>query len=112
MASHSSILAWKIPRTEEPGGLQYTCCEELDTTEQLSAAHILLTHVQEKWRETDGEEGTEGLQGLTGQALDSDRTIQTPFLIASWSSNLNFSDVPPHHTHTQEVKIMFLLLAV
>ena len=23
MATHSSILAWKIPRTEEPGGLQY-----------------------------------------------------------------------------------------
>ena len=22
MAAHSSILAWKIPRTEEPGGLQ------------------------------------------------------------------------------------------
>ena len=22
MAPHSSILAWKIPRTEEPGGLQ------------------------------------------------------------------------------------------
>ena len=22
MISHSSILAWKIPRTEEPGGLQ------------------------------------------------------------------------------------------
>ena len=22
MASHSSILAWRIPRTEEPGGLQ------------------------------------------------------------------------------------------
>ena len=22
MASHSSILGWKIPRTEEPGGLQ------------------------------------------------------------------------------------------
>jgi len=22
MATHSSILAWKIPRTEEPGGLQ------------------------------------------------------------------------------------------
>ena len=22
MTSHSSILAWKIPRTEEPGGLQ------------------------------------------------------------------------------------------
>ena len=24
MAIHSSILAWKIPRTEEPGGLQST----------------------------------------------------------------------------------------
>ena len=22
MATHSSILAWKIPRTEKPGGLQ------------------------------------------------------------------------------------------
>ena len=24
MATHSSILAWKIPRVEEPGGLQST----------------------------------------------------------------------------------------
>ena len=24
MATHSSILAWEIPRTEEPGGLQLT----------------------------------------------------------------------------------------
>ena len=24
MATHSSILAWKIPQTEEPGGLQST----------------------------------------------------------------------------------------
>ena len=24
MASHSSILAWRIPQTEEPGGLQST----------------------------------------------------------------------------------------
>ena len=23
MATHSSILAWEIPRTEEPGGLRY-----------------------------------------------------------------------------------------
>ena len=32
MALHSSILAWKVPQAEEPGGLQ----EKLDTTEQLS----------------------------------------------------------------------------
>ena len=23
MATHSSILAWRIPRTEDPGGLQF-----------------------------------------------------------------------------------------
>ena len=24
MATHSSVLAWRIPRTEEPGGPQFT----------------------------------------------------------------------------------------
>ena len=32
MATHSSILAWRIPWTEEPGGLQST---ESDMTERL-----------------------------------------------------------------------------
>ena len=32
MATHSSILAWKIPWTEEPGGLQSMGLQELDTT--------------------------------------------------------------------------------
>ena len=33
MATHSSILAWRIPRTEDPGGLQSMGCKESDTTE-------------------------------------------------------------------------------
>ena len=41
MATHSSILSWKIPWTEEPGGLQCVESVESDTTEQLSM-HILL----------------------------------------------------------------------
>ena len=32
-AIHSSILAWRIPWTEEPGGLQSIGHEESDTTE-------------------------------------------------------------------------------
>ena len=32
MAIHSSILAWKIPWTEEPGGLQSMGSQESDTT--------------------------------------------------------------------------------
>ena len=33
MATHSSILAWRTPWTEEPGGLQSTGHKESDTTE-------------------------------------------------------------------------------
>ena len=29
MAPHSSILAWKIPRTEEPAGLQFTVSQRV-----------------------------------------------------------------------------------
>ena len=32
MATHSSILAWEIPWTEEPGGLQSVGLQELDMT--------------------------------------------------------------------------------
>ena len=35
MANHSSILAWRIPWTEELGGLQSTGCKESDKTERL-----------------------------------------------------------------------------
>ena len=36
MATHSGILAWRIPWTEEPGGLQSMGCKELDMTDQLT----------------------------------------------------------------------------
>jgi len=36
MAVHSSILASRIPWTEEPGGYSPWGCKELDTTEQLT----------------------------------------------------------------------------
>ena len=35
MATHSSILAWRIPWMEELGGLQSTGRKESDTTERL-----------------------------------------------------------------------------
>ena len=35
-ATHSSILAWTIPWTEEPGGLQSLGHKGLDTTEGLT----------------------------------------------------------------------------
>ena len=36
MATHPSILAWRIPRTEEPNRLQSMGYKELDMTEQLT----------------------------------------------------------------------------
>ena len=36
MATHSSILAWRIPWTEEHGGCGPWGLNELDTTEQLT----------------------------------------------------------------------------
>ena len=36
ITTHSSILVWRIPWTEEPGGLQSMGLQELDTIEQLT----------------------------------------------------------------------------
>ena len=40
MATHSSILAWEIPQTEEPVRLQYTGCKRI--------GHDLVTKQQQK----------------------------------------------------------------
>ena len=42
MATHSSILAWKIPWTETPGGLQSMGSKASDTTERMSRHRSLL----------------------------------------------------------------------
>jgi len=40
MATHSSILAWEISWTEEPGRLQSMFAEESDTIEQLHSRRL------------------------------------------------------------------------
>ena len=47
MATHSSILAWRIPWTEEPGGLQSLGSQESDTTE-LQSAHTHTHFISEE----------------------------------------------------------------
>ena len=36
MATHSSILAWRIPWTGSLAGYSPWCCKQLDTTERLT----------------------------------------------------------------------------
>ena len=40
MATHSSILAWRIPWTEEPGGLQSMGLQGVGYDEASGLAHI------------------------------------------------------------------------
>ena len=44
MATHSSILAWRIPWTEEPGGLLFTGSQGSDMTEGLSLRLSFLSY--------------------------------------------------------------------
>ena len=47
MATHCSVLAWRIPWTEEPGGIQSMGHKESDTTERLSTHTTLsIDHVK------------------------------------------------------------------
>ena len=46
MVTHSSILAWRIPWTEEPGGLQSRGLQRVrhnSATEHPTTAHIKIT---------------------------------------------------------------------
>ena len=40
VTTYSGILAWRIPRTEKPGGPQSMGSQELDTTQQLTHTHV------------------------------------------------------------------------
>ena len=40
MATHSSILAWRISWTEEPGGLQSVVLQESDMSERLTDTEV------------------------------------------------------------------------
>ena len=46
MATHSSILAWRIPRTESLVGYSPWGCKESDTTERL---HFLILSISSKY---------------------------------------------------------------
>ena len=45
MATHSSILSWRIPCLEEPGGLWSTELQKLDTTELVCVTVIVTSRL-------------------------------------------------------------------
>ena len=66
MATHSSILAWRIPWTEEPQGLQSWGCKESDVTEQLTLSYQLELVQIDSWP-YKGEQSYYGRSSSLGQ---------------------------------------------
>ena len=52
MALHSSILAWKIPWTEEPGGLQSMGSLRVGLDWETSRSLFSFKHWRRKWQPT------------------------------------------------------------
>ena len=71
MATHSSILAWKIPWTEEPGGLQSMGSLRVGYDRATSLSLYIFMHWRRKWQPTPvflpGE--SQGWRSLVGCCL-------------------------------------------
>ena len=52
MAPHSSALAWKIPWTEEPGGLQSMGSQRVGQDGATSLSLFTFMHWRRKWQPT------------------------------------------------------------
>ena len=52
MAPHSSTLAWKIPWTEEPGGLQSMGSRRVGQDSATSLSLFTFMHWRRKWQPT------------------------------------------------------------
>ena len=83
MAPNSSTLAWKIPWTEEPGGLQSVGSLRVGHNQAASLSLFTFMHWRKKWQATPvflpGE--SQGLGSLVGGRLwgrtESDMTEAT-----------------------------------
>ena len=77
---HSNILAWRIPQTEEPGGLYSPWSrKELDTTERLNTFKPHIAHLQTEARNiiSLGCVGVDGSALLIRLSLASHFTVET-----------------------------------
>ena len=55
MAPHSSTLAWKIPWTEEPGGLQSMGSQRVRHDRETSLSLFTFMHWRRKWQPTESQ---------------------------------------------------------
>ena len=82
MATHSSILAWRIPWTEEPDGLQSLDCKESEMAEPLPHTFAVCS----------GDQMVKSLPAVKetqvrslGQEDPPEKETATPSTIPAWS---------------------------
>ena len=82
MVTHSRILAWRIPWTEEPGRLRPRGRKESDTTERLHSLHftmmlkLKLQYFGHLMRRADSLEKTLMLGGTGGRRRRGRQTMR------------------------------------
>ena len=82
MVTHSRILAWRIPWTEEPGRLRPRGRKESDTTERLHSLHftmmlkLKLQYLGHLMRRADSLEKTLMLGGTGGRRRRGRQTMR------------------------------------
>ena len=83
MATHSSILAWKIPWIEEPGGLQSMGLQRVGHTERFHFHFSLFMYWRRKWQPTPvflpgkSRDGGAWWAAIYGGHTESDTTEMT-----------------------------------
>ena len=73
MATHSSILAWRIPWTEEPGSLQSWGRKELDTTEATEHARMPRVIIKDSNKSSCYQVRQFGMPVIPGPLMESSR---------------------------------------
>ena len=92
MAPHSSTLAWKILRTEEPGRLQSMGSLRVRHDWATSLSFFTFMHWRRKWQPTPVflSEESQGQRSLVGFCLWGRTELDTTEALSSSSNNLLF----------------------
>jgi len=95
MATHSSTLAWKIPWTKEPGGLQSMGSRRVGHDWATSLSLFTFMHWRRKWQPTPvflpGE--SQGWESLVGCHLWGHTESDTTEALSSSSNSISWTSV-------------------
>ena len=93
MAPHSSTLAWKIPWTEEPGGLQSMGSRRVRHDWETSLSLFTFMHWRRQWQPTPGLlPGKSHRQRSLVSCEESDMTEQLHFHSSLWCIGEGYSN--------------------